>query len=123
MSSQVHCIIRLSDSGSAEKPRYLHWKNTLLDRDLGHTIVVDMPMDNALGVQAQVQNLDFKGLLGWGMSCRSAAHTAQQPRQFFYDYFDVKIVSLLDLALLVKYIKTIVQGEGIYVGSLRVCAC
>ena len=81
------------------------WKTTLLNRDIGSAIVLDLPSPLLTAVQATLNRTPIEGLLGWDSARRSPAHFGGAPRSCIHGFFDKTRVSSLDLALIVKALR------------------
>ena len=110
-------LFRLSTEGVITPPVVISWKTKLLDRDLGHTIMVDIPMQHVMEVSAIVLQAQLPGLLGWDANRRSPAHVAGAPRQVLCGYFSASDVCMIDIALFVKSLRLSIPHDSVHVGS------
>ena len=110
-------VFHLGTKGSATPPSVLSWKTQLLERDLGHIVMIDTPMQHAHDINNIVCKLKVPGSLGWDSARRSPAHSVEIPRQVFCGYFCKELVSVMDLALIIKHIRGQISFAGVHIGS------
>jgi len=107
----------VSNEALPVSPSVINWKTTLVEEDLGHVILVDVPMHSVVDIHFILAKAQLHGLIGWEPARRSPAHSPGNPRQLICGYFNPQQVSVSDLVLLVKGVKTLVNQEGVFVGS------
>ena len=110
-------LVHVSTEGPPSPHTLVPWKTTLVDRDLGHTIVIDVPFACIDHVHRTIGKIHLIGLLGWDCARRSPAHSPLAPRQSICGYFDPSKVSLLDVSLIVRKLKAALPTEHVFVGS------
>ena len=98
-------------------PSVVNWKTTLVDKDLGHVVLVDVPMHLVVDIHAILARSQLHGLIGWEPARRSPAHSPANPRQLICGYFNPQQISVTDLVLLVKGVRSLINQEGVFVGS------
>ena len=110
-------IVRCSSNAESIPPTIMSWKTNLLNRNLGYALTVDVSASGLEEARCALEKLSLEGLAGWEPPRRSPASNPDRPRLVIRGFVDPSMATALDLALMVKVLRTTPGMEQCLVGS------